>query len=379
MNMIDENSMTQNLKDFSFPRLSGTIHEKKAFHFAYDKIKEIGLNPLVQKFEFSTFFSRAYPKIAFISGYFLLLLFYLNIVTPVFPILIASILLLLLIIILLMRKPEKVKFYKKLESANLYVKVPSKNQNASQIIIFMCHLDSKGQKLTILTRVRSMRRWVFSCIILIPIIILKNLIFSNLALIFYILGSIPMIINTIYTIFIAINTTNNLSPGAADNASGITCVLELLKHYAGNAKLNNLDTWFVFTGCEETGTMGIRHFEKIFKDYDRDSIMFVNFDSVGNFPRIFDSIYKPEGYDKFYNSFLNNEKLKIYERSKRINFGTHSDGTYIKKKKYKGIEFGDLSVYQYMHSIDDTVEKVNVNKLKLLCEVIIDNLKELDK
>ena len=90
--MIDENRMKQNLKEFSFPRLSGTIHEKMAFQLAHDKIKELGLSPLIQKFEFSTFFSRIYPKIGFISGFFLLLLFYLNIVTPIFPIVIISIL-----------------------------------------------------------------------------------------------------------------------------------------------------------------------------------------------------------------------------------------------------------------------------------------------
>ncbi|MHA1670211.1 MAG: M28 family peptidase [Promethearchaeota archaeon] len=385
--MIDENKMEQNLNDFSFPRLSGTSFEKKALNLARDKIRELGLNPLEQKFEFSTFYSRIYPKIAFISGFLLLLIFYLNLETPIFPVVIILIFSILIILFILMRKPEKYKLYKKLKSANLYVKVPSKNSStiksseSKNIFIFMCHLDSKSQKLTILVRVRAMRAWVFTSLILIIIIILKNLIFPYIALIFYILGFIPMIINTFSTVLIEINTTNNLSPGATDNASGIICVYELLKFFSKTeGKLENLDTWFVFTGCEETGTMGIRHFNEIFKNIDRDSIIFVNFDSIGNYCTIFDSIYKPEGYDEFYNSFLNNNRgIKIFEKSKRINFGTHSDGTYIKKKKYKGIEFGDLSVYKYMHSAKDTIEKVDVHKLKLLCEVIIDNMNELDK
>ena len=383
--MIDELNIKKNLEEFSFPRLSGTIHEKKAFDLAYNKILELGLNPQKQEFEFSTFYSRTYPKIGFFSGFLLLISFYIDLnLGSLISILICPMLLLLFLI---MRNPENVKFYKKMESASLFVRLKGRRSSSKKIvypkqqIIFSCHLDSKGQKLSILARVRSMRAWFFSAIIIIFIILLKYLIIPNFETIFTILGMIPLAINILATVLIMINATNNTSFGAIDNASGIICVLELMRYYSNeNNRLENVDSWFVFTGCEETGTMGIRNLYKKFKAFDRNNLMLVNFDSIGRSIRIFDSIFKPEGYNEFYNDFLNNNMgLDIKEKSKKINFGTHSDGTYIKKKMYQGIEFGDLTVYQYMHSKEDTTDKVNTNNLKKLCELIIENLEKYYK
>jgi hypothetical protein len=380
--MIDELAIKKNLEEFSFPRLSGTIHEKRAFDLAYNKILDLGLKPQVQEFEFSTFYSRSYPKIGFISGFLLLLLFFINLTFASFVLIIISPILAFLFIV--MRNPENVKFYKKLKSANLFVRLKAGKRsdkkvqnNPKRIIVFSCHLDSKGQKLSILARVRSMRTWFFSALLTICFILLKELAPPNLGIIIIILGGIPLSINIISTFLIGINTTKNSSPGAIDNASGIVCVLELLRHYTDeNNRIENVESWFVFTGCEETGTMGIRNLYKRLKVFDRNLFMLVNFDSVGRGITIFDSIFKPEGYDEFYNSFLNNKiGLDIGQKSKKINFGTHSDGTYIKKKMYQGIEFGDLSIYKYMHSKEDTVDKVNTTNLKRLCELIIENVK----
>ena len=380
--MIDELIIKKNLEEFSFPRLSGTIHEKKAFDLAFNKISDLGLKPQVQDFEFSTFYSRSYPKIGFISGFLLLLSFYINLNFGYFILIFIGPILVFLFIV--MRNPENVKFYKKLKSANLFVRlkahkspIKNKSNKPNKIIVFSCHLDSKGQKLSILARVRSMRAWFFSTLITIFIILLKELTPSNLNLIFISLGSIPLSINLIGTLLIGINTTKNSSYGAIDNASGIICVLELLRYYSNeNNRLENVDSWFVFTGCEETGTMGIRNLYKKLKVFDRNLFMLVNFDSVGRGITIFDSIYQPDGYNEFYNNFLNNGVgLNIIQKSKKINFGTHSDGTFIKKKMYQGVEFGDLSVYKYMHSKEDTIDKVNTNNLKRLCELIIENVK----
>ena len=380
--MIDELNIKKNLEEFSFPRLSGTIHEKKAFDLAFNKISDLGLKPQVQDFEFSTFYSRSYPKIGFISGFLLLLSFFINLNFGYFILIFIGPILVFLFIV--MRNPENVKFYKKLKSANLFVRlkahkspIKNKSNKPNKIIVFSCHLDSKGQKLSILARVRSMRAWFFSTLITIFIILLKELTPSNLNLIFISLGSIPLSINLIGTLLIGINTTKNSSYGAIDNASGIICVLELLRYYSNeNNRLENVDSWFVFTGCEETGTMGIRNLYKKLKVFDRNLFMLVNFDSVGRGITIFDSIYQPDGYNEFYNNFLNNGVgLDIIQKSKKINFGTHSDGTFIKKKMYQGVEFGDLSVYKYMHSKEDTIDKVNTNNLKRLCELIIENVK----
>ena len=55
-NLISEKRIKQNLEEFSFPRLSGTEYEKKAFNLAKKKIENLNLNPEIQTFNFSTFY-----------------------------------------------------------------------------------------------------------------------------------------------------------------------------------------------------------------------------------------------------------------------------------------------------------------------------------
>jgi hypothetical protein len=297
------------------------------------------------------------------------------------------------------RKPERIKIGKKLNSANLYIKLDliPKNEkseinkidcNGEKDILFFCHLDSKGQWFSILVRIRVARAWVFSSLTIIIIIVCKNYIFMSYSLLLYIIGAFPMVINLISTIFILLNATNNKSKGAIDNASGIkskgaidnasgiACVLELLNYYSNpEFRLNHYNLWFVFTGAEECGTMGIRNFcYKLEHINKRESIIF-NFDAIAKNLYLFPSKNMSGNIKSIYNAFLNNNKgLEIKRNPKKIYFGSHSDGYYLKKNKFEGIGIGDLESCKYLHSIRDTVDKVDSSLLKNLCEMIIDNL-----
>jgi len=45
----------------------------------------------------------------------------------------------------------------------------------------------------------------------------------------------------------------------------------------------------------------------------------------------------------------------------------------------KGFGFGDPSSYKHIHSINDTIDKVEANLLRKLCIFIIEIVKDLDK
>ena len=386
--MIDENRIKENLKSFSFPRLSGTDDERKAFNLAFKKLEQLKFKPLSQEFEFSTFYARIYSKIALLSGFALQLMFFLNFSTIIIPF--SSILILLLwgFLFTITRKPERIKIGKKLNSANLYVKLDLMPKNEkSEInkiddskrekdVLFFCHLDSKGQRFSILVRIRVIRAWVFSSLTIIIIIVCKNYIFVSYSLLFYIIGAFPIAINLISTIFILLNATNNKSKGAIDNASGIACVLEFLNYYSNpEFRLNHYNLWFVFTGAEECGTMGIRNFcYKLEHINKKESIIF-NFDAIAKNIYLFPGKKMSGNVKSIYNTFLNNNKgLEIKRNPKKIYFGSHSDGYYLKKNKFEGIGIGDLESCKYLHSTHDTVDKVDSLLLKNLCEMIIDNL-----
>jgi len=386
--MIDEKRLKENLTTFSFPRLSGTDGEKKALKLARSKVEDLNQDPLSQTFVFSTFFGRVYPKIAFVSGFTILFLLFINVITIIIPISLAFIAMLMVVLLLLTRKPENIRIKNKLNSENLYVKIRAKHNERDNgkeerkmgNILFMCHLDSKGQRFSILGRVRIIRTWVFSWIILVFILIFRNYLLPSLYVQLHVLGIVVLGVNLIATILFLLNTTNDESIGAIDNSSGIAIVLELLNHYTNlESRLENFNLWFVFTGAEECGTMGIRNFDYIISGINKNQSFFFNFDAIARNLYLFPGKKRSKQVETIFEMFLKNKKgIEIKRNPKKIYFGTFSDGYYLKKKKFYGIGIGDLESYEYIHSIHDTVDKVDVPLLKKLCEMIIDNLIALD-
>lgn len=382
--MIEEKRIIENLETFSFPRLSGTDGERKAFKKVLEKINELKLKPEIQKFTFSTYFGRIYAKIAFSLGFVLLLILYLNIESIFFLATIIIILMIFLYLFLIARYPEKISFGKKLNSQNIFVKFSPKDKQDKETdknIFFMCHLDSKGQRFSILMRIRTIRIWVFSALAAFFIIILKNYFITQFSLFLYIIGAIPLVINLCATILINLNATNNLSDGAIDDASGIAIVLELLNYYSNpDNQFNSYNLWFFFTGAEECGTSGVRHlYNNEIKNLDRNTSIPINFDAIGKSVYMFPNKKLAKTNGKFLSSFIENSKdLNVKKNPKKIYFGSHSDGYFLKKKNFIGIGFGDMDSYKYIHSINDTTDKVNPNLLARLCNAITITLKDLE-
>ena len=377
--MVNENRIKEIIKTFSFPRLSGTEGEKKALNLAIQRVEEMNLKPVIQNFKFSTFFGRTYPKLAFSLGFVALLLLYLNFAVVILPILLIIICIILGLLFLLAIKPESIRLPKILMSSNLYVKFCLRNKDITpheRNILFMCHLDSKGQRFSILYRVRIIRTMVFSSLVVLIIVIFKNLIFTQAQLLFYIIGIVPMAIYFSSTILFLLNTTDNNSNGAIDNASGIACVFELLSYFSNpESRLKHYNIWFVFTGVEECGTMGIRNFYQIIKDLNKEESIILNFDAIAKSTYFFPDRKTSDQIKTIFNMFVkNNKDLVIKRNPKKIPFGSHTDGYYLTKKNFHGIGFGDLDCYPHIHSIHDTVDKIDVSLLKRLCETIIDNL-----
>ncbi len=372
--MIDKERLKENLISFSFPRLSGSVGEIKACEMAKSKIEKLDLTPNVQQFEFSTFYSRIYPKLGFTSVSSLLFIFYLNIASILFAIIISLILIIMLLCFLFTRKPHKIRFGKILKSYNIYVRLPEKDHaNVSEKkILFFCHLDSKSQKITILVRINAIRLWLYSTTILSIIIVLKNYIFLHFTFQLYIVGIFPLVLNLISMSILLLNTTGDKSMGAIDNASGIAIVLELLSYYkADKNRSKNYEMWFVFTGAEESGTMGIRFFNEIIKNFDRKNSLIINFDAIAQSVCLFASKRTRKRNTDFFEKFIREgQKLKMIREIRYKTLGAHSDGYYLKTQKFMGAGFGDLLTYQYVHSDKDTPDKVDFSILKGLCELI---------
>jgi hypothetical protein len=284
---------------------------------------------------------------------------------------------------ILTRNPEKIQFNSKLISQNIIVRIPStsyKAENSDRIALFMSHLDSKGQKFTIKIRIRIIKLWIATSVILPFFIILKNLQFLGLEIIFLVTGLFPLILNMFASILVALNKTDNSSMGAIDNASGIACNLELLNYYnIPENRLENYQMWFLFSGAEECGTMGVRHFYNNLTNFNANKSVIFNFESIANLVFLF-----PGDNDRIHIQdidylLLNNKRnlpVRHYFTSRVL--GTHSDGGFLGDRGFQGYGIGGVEPYEYMHTPNDTIDKANTVILKKLCLVLTDTLKEHD-
>ena len=381
--MIEEARIKKNLKEFAFPRLSGTEFELKAFNKVKRHVENLNLEFEIQRFTFSSFYSRIYPKIAFLSVSLILFLLYLNLLIIMSLILILILLGIVIASIILTRKPEKIQFISRLRSQNLLVKIKSisnDKKSNDRIALFMSHLDSKGQRFKVGIRIRIIKLWISSSIVLTVIIILKNSVFIGLELIFYIIGLFPLILNLLASILMILNTTDNSSTGAVDNATGIACNLELVNYYAiPENRLKNFNLWFLFTGAEECGTMGIRHFYNNLKNFDPEKSIIFNFESIDKHAFLFPGGKEGDHAREIDNLLLNNNRdLRINHFITNRVFGTHSDGGFLGDRGLQGYGIGGVEAHAYMHTPNDTIDKADTSLLKKVCLVLTDALKDYD-
>jgi hypothetical protein len=380
--MIDQNRIKKDLETFSFPRLSGTKFEEEAFNLALQEVRILNIKPITQEFNFSTFYSRVYPKVSLFLLFLIILILYLNIKGVIFPIILVIGSGILIILFFYTRNPENINKGKVLRSRNLIVKMEEETRKniLQNIIMFCCHIDSKGQQISILARIRASRYYVFSILIAFIVILIKNFILPQAKVLFYIIGLFPLIINGIATCLIIFNSTNNDSNGAIDNASGMTCVLELIRYYSNpDSRLKHFNLWFIFTGAEECGTMGIRYFYRENSFINKQTSIIFNFDAIAKSICLFPGKNVSEKIRDIYSQLLNNDVgLKVNSYYRKFHVGSHSDGYFLKKKNFQGFGIGDMESYRYIHSIHDTIDKVDEKILAKLCEVITTSLKNYD-
>ena len=380
--MIDETRIINNLKEFSFPRLSGTEFEKESFNIAKQKVENLNLTPKVQEFSFSTFYSRVYPKVGLTLLSWLLVVLFLNF-NLVFNI--GNLFLFFIIILVLVkytRNPETIKIGHEYHSQNLFVKISSqvKNKSSEYNILLFSHLDSKGQAFSIKIRIQLYYIWIITFPLGLLITILNSFFLTEVFLLIDIFAILIISTNCIAIVILWINKTNNKSKGAIDNASGISCVLELLQYYSNpKNRLNNYNLWFVFTGAEESGTMGVRNFYNDIKYFDRDKTFIINFDSIAKKVNLWDhGLLNNKNYKSFNYILENKDIMSLEKKTHRFYIGTYSDGLFLLNKGFKGLGNGDKSSYNYIHSVNDDVAKIDVKVLKKLCQFYTILLNEVD-
>lgn len=279
--MIDKERAIAHVKYIASPRLVGSAGEKRAAGYIIEKLRDKGIDSEEEPFDI-----KIVPWILLRAG------------------LISSIILLLvglliskdhqyisaittfIILIGLLSTDKLWSFLAGLDLLpDLTGGLSSKNIIASIIrggerkIYLIAHYDSKGQSISLITRILLVVTGSFYLILLTLQYIsgMPHQSQEDINLQFY----IPFSFAVIIILILASVRTDNSSPGGLDNAGSVGVLIEL----AGLLKerpYKGLSITIIFTGAEELGLLGAYAFLKRHRhELNSDNCYFLNLDGVG--------------------------------------------------------------------------------------------------
>ena len=373
----------------AFPRLVGSVGEKKAIKIVIDEFKKAGYNSVNQDSFQTSLHTLIYIRYIFLvlgSGLILLaLLFYLSpfltlIVTVINIYLSSRALKVSTSTEIKLSRNEKYNF----NTENIHVNLKSRNSKIK--IAFIGHWDSKSQSFPTSTRIIVFLIFILGSFIL----YLLYIILSILKLIINL--SIPFIPNILLDACLIIasigalnyfNKTGNKSYGAFDNAAAVGTMLELARYYK-NKRPNNVDLTFLSPGSEELNLGGAIYFINKFKNQlNRNATFFINLDFVGGSEvvRLTSSYGIPRRTSsKKLNALIlesakeNEIKIKdIYSPT-----GVWSDFMPIVQEGFEACWLGSEPGLKFVHTKNDNMDLVSKEGINNILTLCVDVIKKLD-
>ena len=402
---FDLNRLYSYVKKFSFPRLAGTDGEQKAVELTVECFRNIGFtDSQIQKetFEFSDFYSTTLMKLIMVINLtfslFILMFTYISLYITIF--FVGALTLLVFLIVKGLKHPEDPGFWGEyygntISATNVFVKIPAKKlpQEKAGNIIISAHLDSKSQTFKTIWRILLYRVWLYGGILLgvfLTLLFIRTYTPLKIDLLF--VGSglwIFTILVSISNIFLMSINTHNKSPGALDNATGMSIVFELSKYFKAHT-LDNFNIWFCQFSAEELGTMGSRFFvNKYEEDFMKGRIFQFNLEMIS-------CACQKKNQIEYLNSFgllprkkiapllckyIDNAALKenIKIKGFHISIGAHTDSVAFHHRGYDSIDIVTRDAGKYTHNKEDTPDKVDPQVLLETCLIVNRAVLSLDK
>lgn len=161
-------------------------------------------------------------------------------------------------------------------------------------------------------------------------------------------------------------------PGAADNGSGVATALRLAERHGGD--LEYLDLWILFTGAEESMSLGMREWLREHRsELARDRTVFLNLDKVGRGTIRYASREGPvlaARHDRMLVELC--AEIAAEDTGGRYGARPHvarstSDALSARSRGYRAITISCLNALDYQpdhHQATDTPERVDVDALE---------------
>lgn len=182
-------------------------------------------------------------------------------------------------------------------SQNVWARVPARDPEARGVFVVSAHHDSKSQRLKMHYRALALRVGFQGGVIAAVFVVLDTILDAVVESGESFPGGGAIVATSVAWaarasvlvvaggfLALALNKSGNRSPGAIDNASGMTVVFELARWFAAHP-LAHHEAWFVQFGAEEVGRMGARAFVAAHAAEFREHTVYnLNFDLVARRP-----------------------------------------------------------------------------------------------
>lgn len=265
------------------PRGAATHGERGAAAYISRQLSQMGYKPFFQPFATVTSFSWAYG--IYYGLFVVAALLFCRYPAPAF-------FLVLLNGIAYLLECHTIEMVSRLlpkkKSQNVIARLPGSHPAASKVVI-TAHYDTSRAALNFSPRmVGSFRQsFLIMNLSMLAIFLLYGLAFAatlmnrdfNRQIIWLI--SLPFAFYLLITVgFLAHREIfGRFTPGANDNASGVAVLLGVAKEYIKNPDAGK-DVWFVATGAEEAGTVGMLRFLEKYRD-ELAGAAYINLDNLG--------------------------------------------------------------------------------------------------
>jgi len=179
--------------------------------------------------------------------------------------------------------PIETSFMPRYQSQNVFTRF---NDSGKKLIIVSAHYDTQRASILfhpkLVDYLGVVSKAIFACFLMVPIGILLSVFnIHSIAEVFLRAGLVATAIITVLMFFCEV--TGRYVQGANDNGSGVALTLALAEYFANHRSEfpENVDIVFLFTGSEEAGVRGMKHFIKTYSKILPRDTQFIILDNLG--------------------------------------------------------------------------------------------------
>ncbi len=369
----------KHITQLAIPRLVDSTGESEVQDYIVEQFTALGLDVSWEPFSFTKFPAEVLPRI--ISVLFVPIVLSVPWIGDRFPILVCLACLFSLFIALFFTQWQK-RFEglydvgKRLRTENIIATNGRKRDGNTPVLLFVAHYDSKSQTLPIAVRAVSYGIAIIGLVALTVVAVIKvgTGVWVPNYIVWFVAG-----ITVFCLLLLQVNLTENRSPGAFDNASGVGTMLEVARVVMALEKEKPIT--FLATGAEEYGMCGaLRYIQAHADEYDRENTYVINLDGlgVGNGVNIVTRYGVPPVRTTRTLAALfraSGESLGIRVSERYLPIGVGLDSIPIASRGFETVTLmarGVGSVALKVHSKQDRSELLNEESLQRVGELIVD-------